>query len=30
MDIYVMDADGENPRNLTDHPGLDAQPAWSP
>lgn len=28
-DIYVMDADGKNPRNLTNHPSADAQPDWS-
>ena len=25
-----MDADGSNPTRLTDNPGLDADPAWSP
>ncbi len=29
-DIYVMDADGSNVRNLTQHPGLDGSPDWSP
>ena len=29
-DIYVMDADGENPRNLTQNPGTDETPVWSP
>ena len=29
-EIYVMDADGKNPRNLTNHPGIDDSPAWSP
>jgi len=25
-----MDADGENARNLTNHPAFDGWPAWSP
>jgi Tol biopolymer transport system component len=29
-DIYVMDADGTNVRRLTDSPGLDEGPVWSP
>ena len=29
-EIYVMDADGENPINLTNNPALDKHPAWSP
>src|ERR1039458_619142 len=29
-EIYVMDADGRNPRNLTNHPANDDSPAWSP
>ncbi len=29
-DIYVMDSDGSNPRNVTDYPIWDSQPAWSP
>ncbi len=29
-EIYVMDADGQNRRNVTQHPALDQQPAWSP
>ena len=29
-EIYVMDIDGKNPRNLTNHPGSDFSPAWSP
>ena len=30
-DIYVMDADGENPRNLTQNPDAhDWEPVWSP
>jgi hypothetical protein len=28
--IYVMDADGGNVRQLTDAPGSDINPAWSP
>ena len=29
-DIYVMDADGSNQRNLTNHPAADWDPSWSP
>ena len=29
-EIYVMDADGGNPRNLTNHPDNDSLPSWSP
>ena len=29
-EIYVMDIDGKNPRNLTNHPGADYSPVWSP
>ena len=29
-DIYVMDADGGNVRQLTDDPGADGYPDWSP
>jgi TolB protein len=29
-DIYLMDADGKNQRNLTNHPSGDYTPAWSP
>ena len=29
-DIYVMDADGENPRNLTQSTHHDGVPVWSP
>ena len=29
-DIYVMDADGGNVRQLTDDRGMDFTPAWSP
>ena len=30
LEIYVMDADGGNQENLTNHPAYDAQPDWSP
>ena len=29
-DIYVMDVDGGNQRNLTNHPDRDVEPSWSP
>ncbi|HUP86529.1 MAG TPA: hypothetical protein VM143_12745 [Acidimicrobiales bacterium] len=29
-EIYTVDADGRNPKNLTMHPGHDGEPAWSP
>lgn len=29
-EIYVVNADGSNPRRLTDNPALDGSPAWSP
>ena len=29
-DIYVMDADGENRENLSNHPVHDMEPDWSP
>ena len=29
-EIYVMDADGGNPRNLTNNPNEDCCPSWSP
>ena len=29
-EIYVMDADGGNPQNLTNNPGDDRSPSWSP
>lgn len=29
-EIYVMNADGNDVRRLTDGPGLDGRPAWSP
>ncbi len=30
LEIYVMDADGSNVARLTDNPGPDITPAWSP
>ena len=30
FEIYVMDADGGNQENLTNHPASDAAPDWSP
>ena len=30
FEIYVMDADGGNQKNLTNHPADDRQPDWSP
>ena len=29
-DVYVMDADGENRENLTNHPAYDHSPDWAP
>lgn len=29
-EIYLMDGDGSNPVRLTDHPGYDGVPDWSP
>lgn len=29
-EIYVMDTDGKNQRNLTNNPAIDVIPAWSP
>ena len=29
-EIYVMDDDGKNQRNLTNHPDTDLAPSWSP
>ena len=29
-EIYVMGADGSNPRNLTNHSATDGEPSWSP
>ena len=30
FEIYVMDADGGNPQNLTNDPDNDSFPSWSP
>ena len=30
FDIYVMETNSENLRNLTNHPARDLEPAWSP
>ena len=30
VEIYVMDADGSNPVNITNHEAFDASPVWSP
>ena len=30
FEIYIMDADGENPRNLTNHPADYGEASWSP
>ena len=30
IDIFVMNADGSQQRNLTQHPALDSAPSWSP
>jgi TolB protein len=29
-DVWVMNADGTNPRDLTNHPANDETPVWSP
>ena len=29
-DIYIMDANGNNPRRLTNHQAWDSSPSWSP
>ena len=29
-EVYVMNADGTNPINLTNHPAWDSRPAWEP
>ena len=29
-EIYVMDIDGNNPRNLTNNPKTDINPSWFP
>ena len=30
VEIYVMNADGTKPINLTNHPAIDRGPAWKP
>ena len=30
FEIYVMDSDGSNIRNLSNHTGTDYAPSWSP
>jgi TolB protein len=30
VDIFVMNSDGTNLKQLTDHPKIDSQPSWSP
>ncbi len=30
FEVYVADADGQNPLNITNHPSNDAAPSWSP
>ena len=30
LEIYTMDADGQNQTRLTDNPGYDQGPVWSP
>ncbi|MCJ7581073.1 MAG: DPP IV N-terminal domain-containing protein [Candidatus Aminicenantes bacterium] len=30
VDVYIMDADGKNIKQLTNHPKIDSQPNWSP
>ena len=29
-DVYVMDADGKNPRRVTADPGSEGEPVWAP
>ncbi|MDE2822920.1 MAG: hypothetical protein OXK79_05385 [Chloroflexota bacterium] len=29
-EIYVMNSDGSNPHNVTNNPGTDSHPSWSP
>ena len=29
-EIYIMDTDGNNPRNLSKNPNIDTNPSWSP
>jgi TolB protein len=28
-DVYIMEANGNNPRNLTENPASDLDPMWS-
>ncbi len=30
VEVFVMEADGSNPKNLTNHPNWDSDAAWSP
>ena len=30
FDLWIMDADGGNPRQITDDPGIDGHADWSP
>ncbi len=30
LDLWVVDADGRNPRRLTTDPGIEGDPAWTP
>ena len=30
LDIFMMQADGSDPVNLTDHPSVNRRPSWSP
>jgi TolB protein len=30
IEVYVMDADGKNAARLTNSPGFDGYPSWSP
>jgi Tol biopolymer transport system component len=30
FELYLVDADGQNPRRLTNQPGADGDPAWTP
>ena len=29
-DIYIIDTNGKNPRNLTNHPAYDSTATWAP
>ena len=29
-EVYVMNSDGSNPHNVTNHPSIDSYPSWSP